>query len=614
MGAQRGSSQSSKPTLGALRSTEQRVARLTGTTFCSPTPSQQVLRFLRKATESRFSQATLSSLRYSRGGESLHLKPRKHPRLALVAGVALGVLPTDSAQGKREGFYKDLLINCGQHLLCPTPHAAKALDLDYEVMRSRSAAIQSKHFVGYPGDLNGILLYPDGAPRYRAVYVNGGESKDHGASLGAKGLLRFRAFFAGGGSYTGSCAGAFIASGRRMGESMLDRYFGIWPGETKETWFNQEASSWYIGPSNFRIEKDSALLKYKDFGDDLYVEAIKHYEGPFAVEGEHWPEGTQVLARFDLPKSRFHNTPSIWAYQPDPGAGRMVVVASHPENYSSGERLDLMSSIFSYALDLAPYPRLKARLGSGRTLELKEDSDAQKPCLTKVGDGQLHHFALQVPKGSQKLLLRLKGDATLSSGEAAQLELYAQPIKSAWPSLAKYKSKKSGAVQSIEVQDPQPGLWFVSVRGASEVIAQDARDATSYHKNLGALNGIGYRLSMQLDDQALEDSSLNEVDPWCNRPLHEVDAWPKSDNPQETPQESEQESPSQDSPNTKDSQTPTQENSASSKTPSENSSQEPTENAASQQSPQRSGCQIGLQGHAPLLSLLLLGFWRRRAK
>lgn len=538
-----------------------------------------------------------------------------HLRPSQFFGVALALLPIASAQAQREGFYKDLLIDCGPHLLCPTPHAAKALDLSYEVMRTRSAAVQAEHFVGRAKDLNGILLYPDGAPRYRAVYVNGGESKDHGDSLGAKGLLRFREFFAGGGSYTGSCAGAFIASRRRMGKEMLDRYFGIWPGETKETWFDQSPSSWYIGPSSFRIEENSPLLKYKDFGNDHYVEAIKHYEGPFALESEHWPEQTEVLARFDLPKSRFHNTPSIWAYQADPGSGRMVVVASHPENYSSGERLDLMSSIFSYALDLAPYPRLKARLRPGQSVELKEDTHAQKPCLSKIGDGQLHHFALQVPEGSESLRIRLVGDTALSSGEPAQLELYAQPGESAWPSRAKYKSVQEGASQTIEVQDPRSGLWFLSVRGASEVIAEDRHSATGYRKNLGALNGIAYRLSMQLDDQALNDSPRREADPWCNRPLQELEAWPEADQPKASPKKSAAEPSPKKSTKSEGSQESSKENS-NTPTPSElseeGSSQKNTSSGHNDEGQSR-GCQLSSQRRAPWLLLLFLAPWRRRS-
>lgn len=223
------------------------------------------------------------------------------------------------------GYHKDLFINCGRHLLCPKPHAAAHLKRSYEIMRVRSDQAQAACIMQNKVDSNGSLLYPDGAPRYKAVYVNGGESKDHGRTLGVTGLRRFRDFFLRGGSYTGSCAGAFIVSSRRMGKDMRNTYFSIWPDETRETWFSNKASSWYIGPSAFTIEKGSPLLDYNSFGDDHYVDAIKHYEGPYALKTEYWPEETEVLARFDLPKSRFHKTPSIRAYKKSSVSGRMVV-------------------------------------------------------------------------------------------------------------------------------------------------------------------------------------------------------------------------------------------------------------------------------------------------
>ena len=69
-------------------------------------------------------------------------------------------------------------------------------------------------------DENGILLYPDGAPRFRVVYMNGGRAKAHGGTLGEQGRKNYRMFVANGGGYVGSCAGAFIAS---LGTKLPDK-------------------------------------------------------------------------------------------------------------------------------------------------------------------------------------------------------------------------------------------------------------------------------------------------------------------------------------------------------------------------------------------------------
>lgn len=61
--------------------------------------------------------------------------------------------------------------------------------------------------MGSPEDENGILLYPDGEPRFRMIYVNGGLATQHGRSLGEDGRQRIRDYVAAGGSYLGSCAG-----------------------------------------------------------------------------------------------------------------------------------------------------------------------------------------------------------------------------------------------------------------------------------------------------------------------------------------------------------------------------------------------------------------------
>lgn len=73
---------------------------------------------------------------------------------------------------------------------------------DYELQRSIIA--------GNPDDLNGVLLYPDGSPRFHMIYVFGGHSGPHGSTLGNDGRARVKTFYENGGCYVGSCAGAYL--------------------------------------------------------------------------------------------------------------------------------------------------------------------------------------------------------------------------------------------------------------------------------------------------------------------------------------------------------------------------------------------------------------------
>ena len=54
------------------------------------------------------------------------------------------------------------------------------------------------------GSIYGTDLYPDGAPRFRCVYFNGGSATNHGKSLSTRAKDNMRAFYANGGSVAGS--------------------------------------------------------------------------------------------------------------------------------------------------------------------------------------------------------------------------------------------------------------------------------------------------------------------------------------------------------------------------------------------------------------------------
>ncbi|MGC9316222.1 MAG: hypothetical protein ACP5G4_11450, partial [bacterium] len=112
-----------------------------------------------------------------------------------------------------EGYYKDLFMDGGANLTSRTTlPAADTLGLQMEFLATSSSTFQNSIMVENDDDYNGYLLYPDGSPRFRVIYTNGGSATSHGNSLGETGRQRIRDYFGAGGCYTGSCAGAFITS------------------------------------------------------------------------------------------------------------------------------------------------------------------------------------------------------------------------------------------------------------------------------------------------------------------------------------------------------------------------------------------------------------------
>ena len=99
-----------------------------------------------------------------------------------------------------KAFYKTLIMDTGIELSdYMTMPVTDMLGISTETLfcpetTAENMEIQMKAFCGSEEDLNGILLYPDGAPRYAMIYVNGGLACYHGRSLTACGRDRFRQF------------------------------------------------------------------------------------------------------------------------------------------------------------------------------------------------------------------------------------------------------------------------------------------------------------------------------------------------------------------------------------------------------------------------------------
>ncbi len=206
--------------------------------------------------------------------------------------VPAGAAPSSSVEvQKADGYYKDIFMSGGSNLTSRKRlYAAESLGLAYEYYAGSDPSWQNQMLIGCEADENGALLYPDGEPRFRMLYVNGGGATDHGKSLTKEGRNRLRQFYRAGGSYCGSCAGSFL-SGRNVDqhEALRMGYLHIFPYNT----LNTGIKTTRVG---HRIPPDSPLLQFRQFGDDLAVPEVYHNNGNWLSVDER--------ARTNLPTSK----------------------------------------------------------------------------------------------------------------------------------------------------------------------------------------------------------------------------------------------------------------------------------------------------------------------
>ena len=303
--------------------------------------------------------------------------------------VAL-ILASPTVAQATEGYHKDLFMDGGKALSgYKKLHAADMMGLTYDVLATKDKGTQNAVMVTSPDDLNGALLFPDGAPRYRVIYVNGGGPAPHGASLGKAGRQRIKDFVARGGAYTGSCAGAFIAmlhfsKTQYKKEGAKETYLHLWPGIARTALtFDETADLLFDKPYHPLVKKYPSLADGKV--SNLY------HSGGCRLDTTYYPlpKGTELIGKNHAPKLKaLHGYHNILAYKKDNKTGRLVLVCSHPEGYKGGERRDLMAAILSYALDGmgAPMPA-KGALANGTPVTMTGATQ-------RVGDGQYHHWTL----------------------------------------------------------------------------------------------------------------------------------------------------------------------------------------------------------------------------
>ena len=385
-------------------------------------------------------------------------------------------------------FYKDVFLDAGIGLTSrKSLSAANILKLSLEGISfsrympfSEEYEQQNEILAGCSYDTNGRLLYPDGQPRYKVLFVNGGKATEHGESLDEMALGNMRQFYCNGGSYVGTCAGAFFAA-KGSGNNDYSCYLSIWPYRLKHTGITNSSSGMFI-------EANSPLLNYFDFGGDYYIEDIRHNGGCYLGE---MPIGTEILARYDYPSSnKVHMQPSAWAYKGGAQFGRIILEGSHPEEASSGEKRDFTSSMILYAIDGLGNTTLKGFLQNGKVRQMNKSTEDDDPSFTKIGDKQCHHFVVYIPGNASNIKVRV------DSEKECDLALRLKKNTFAFPDNADYKAVTGGPIQQLEFDSLEDGLWYISVQCLTTVEVEQVEYGQLYKGRTDVLNGVPYSIGI----------------------------------------------------------------------------------------------------------------------
>lgn len=501
-----------------------------------------------------------------------------------VVSIAASALKEKSEpkEIKARGYYKSLFVCAGCFLSnYYTPEhiptiAALGLENDYEYIATASRADlngsssvketnvsgQNAVMVSSPqdgmtdySDYNGTLLYPDGEPRFRAMFVNGGTSYTFGPTLTDKGRQQIHDWYLNGGSYIGVCAGTFLATTSRDGTNRWNNSdpsknysFGIWPGNLGSTSVPVDIFKYPAAATGAKILEDYANFNHAaDFAakhglsgraweclsPNDTIEDIDHQGGsflPHSATNAAFPHEEFVAMQWSGPASiapevpnslryleedvgvapafkssrKVHDSTIVWAYKKDSKSGRAVLSGSHPEKRGpeSGRNFNLMANMILHALEGVGEPEVKGELTLDGVRKMNRTTADNDPDYARIGDRQYHHFILDVPSAIQNFKLELISD--YASGSGIDLYLTMRKDDFAWISDADYAICTKGGQKSLEIKELPAGRWYVGVYCATTVDATEfAYDETTgpfffkYGGHTEVLDGIAYSISCE---------------------------------------------------------------------------------------------------------------------
>ncbi|MCQ2138352.1 MAG: hypothetical protein MJY60_06575 [Bacteroidales bacterium] len=461
------------------------------------------------------------------------------------------------------GYYKSLFVDAGYKLSNNYTTAGipaisyLGLGDDYEYISVTEEGYSSTQVAIFAGgvkgqvnwqDANGVLLYPDGEPRFRTMYVNGGRSEDHGYSLTKAGLDAVNKYYNNGGSYVGTCAGSFLAvtyvdGTRRYGNanSADDRSFGLFPGQLTHTSLPPSITTWptvYTGMAVLpALQELGAEYGFKALAELDTIEDTRHHGGSYyphiaknksykveellsyQYSDHHSAKDTSCYTyNNSLTRAKFqkkNGTPidivdsvSTWAYKTSAKTGRIVLTGSHPEKQKLGTQRDFMAFMLAYSMAGNGAPSTKATLTLGTTRNMNKATSANSPSTTMIGDRQYHHFLFKTTEDIENFQVKLDSQYDAASGVDLYLSLRNGDF--AWISDAEYLLCNKGGQKTLNVKKLPAGTWYIGVFCATTVDATVTESDPLFFKysgNVNVLDGVAYSIGVSKATKASDARS-----------------------------------------------------------------------------------------------------------
>lgn len=412
-----------------------------------------------------------------------------------------------------EGYYKDIFLDSGPSIesMAGRQHAIH-LGWHWEEFRSYDDGQDrfSNVMVGTADDTNGILLFPDGQPRFRMMMVAAADGEKPGASwiggggrhiealkeikaeLGSSGMFRIQQFVRGGGGYAGFCAGFLMTDDL----GLLDPN-----GQIHLNYPLESFTSTLFASEEFGMDLPYTL----QLGGGYYHNADKipglTEVGTFEVFVKD-PEASNSVSRKSAPaeSGQIEFFPALWKYEhPDfPGSGHLIISGGHPERSGTATGKAFMAKLLTYAVAGNHQPDIKTTLQNGQPWAVYGDTGSNDPTTIKIGDGQYHHYRIDIPREHVGDMLRI----TLTQDELdvpiSDLHLFVNKGDYAFHGDG-YNVREDlspGFEKEIVLEGLTQGAWYISVKGATYPNPYE-RTTVEYTENRHVLNGVGYTLTAE---------------------------------------------------------------------------------------------------------------------
>ena len=394
--------------------------------------------------------------------------------LLIVSSIAFLFAATFNSAEAIEGFYKDVFVDEGTDL--GGPGRMPALDLvqfTHEWMEiDVNTTLQSSIMTTNSNDDNGVLVYPDGEPRFAIVYYHGG-SMGHYDDLEEEGQRIVRSQYYNGGSQFGSCAGCYLLS---------RWYLNLWPGRMN----GENVSDTRL---EHTIPENSPLLNYFGFQVGDTITNVYHNNGG-SVDTSDMPEGTEIVTMHIT--DSMSGYAAIWAWKDNDTTGQVVGITSHPEGSSADDQEKEMGGILLYLKDgLAP-PDIKHELKHNEQILMNKVTADNDPLYTKIGDKQYHHFTIDLSQGAKNLNISVDAD------DGFDMHLFARKDSYAFIDSADHANTDAGPDKDLAIPTIASGIWYIGVKCATTVDAEEVSSGNDsyyeYSGKLEVLNGVAYSI------------------------------------------------------------------------------------------------------------------------